>query len=123
MIVKYETEHYTFNYIKDSLAEKEIIEIACEQEKCFNKICDVLKIKYPRKISYWFYSSPEVLGEYLCEGNSCNGISITDDVCADIGKKYHWTEAVRIVLSFHRIQSMLFTMEKLNASVNMRTLT
>ena len=85
MIVKYETEHYVFNYIKGSLAEKEILKIACGQEKCFEKICDILKIKYPRKISYWFYTSPEVLGKYLCDGNACNGLSITDDVCSDIG--------------------------------------
>jgi len=87
MLAQYETEHYVFNYIKGSLAEKDILEISCTQEKCFDKICSILKIVYPRKISYWFYSSPEVLGGYLCDGNSCNGLSITDDVCDDIGTK------------------------------------
>lgn len=87
MIVQYETEHYVFNYIKGTLAEIDIFKIARTQEKCFHKICSTLKIEYPRKISYWFYSSPEVLGEYLCDGNPCNGLSITDDVCDDIGTK------------------------------------
>ncbi|MBP1544096.1 MAG: hypothetical protein J6A16_08355, partial [Oscillospiraceae bacterium] len=36
-------------------------------------------------ISYWFYSSPNILGKYLCEGTSCNGLSITDEECSDIG--------------------------------------
>lgn len=87
MIVQYETEHYIFNYIKGGLAEKDILEISRIQERCFDKICGILKIKYLRKISYWFYSSPEVLGRYLCDGNACNGLSITDNNCADIGIK------------------------------------
>jgi len=87
MIIQYETEHYVFNFIKGSLAEKDIWDIACTQEMCFNKICRILKTVYPRKISYWFYSSPEVLGKYLCDDNPCNGLSITDDVCDDIGTK------------------------------------
>ena len=87
MIVQYETEHYIFHCIKDSLAERDIEKISHIQEKCFNKICSTLKIKYPWKISYWFYNSPDVLGRYLCDGNACNGLSITDDDCTDIGTK------------------------------------
>ncbi len=87
MIAQYETEHYVFNYVKGGLAEKDILAISDIQERCYDKICNTLKIKYPKKISYWFYSSPEVLGKYLCDGNACNGLSITDNVCADIGMK------------------------------------
>lgn len=86
MIKQLETEHYFFNFIKDSLAEKDISEISRIQEQCYEKICGILGITCPMKISYWFYSSPEVLGRYLCDGYSCNGLSITDDICDDIGK-------------------------------------
>ena len=74
MIVQYETEHYKFHCIKGSLAENSIEIITHIQEKCFIKICSILKIKYPRKNFYWFYNSPDLLGRYLCDGNACNGL-------------------------------------------------
>lgn len=64
MICRYETEHYIFNFVKGSMAEKDIREIAAIQEECYERICRFLSVKYPHKISYFFYDSPYTIGKY-----------------------------------------------------------
>ena len=54
MICTYETDHYGFHYLKGSLAQRDIAQIAEGQERCFERICDRLNIKYSEKIGYWF---------------------------------------------------------------------
>ena len=78
MIRTYETDHYVFHYLKDSLAERDIPQIAKGQERCFDRICELLNIAYSKKIGYWFYNSPQLLGNAFFDGALCNGVSITD---------------------------------------------
>ena len=86
MILQYETEHYIFHYLSGSLTEHDIIKIAECQENCFEKICRVLEISYPRKIGYWLYDSPHIIGNIFYDGSPINGISILGDGC-DIGRQ------------------------------------
>lgn len=41
---KTSSEHYDFYYFEDSVAERDINKIASIQEKCFEEICNFLKI-------------------------------------------------------------------------------
>ena len=86
MICTYETDHYGFHYLKGSLAQRDIAQIAERQERCFDRICDCLNIKYSKKIGYWFYNSPKLLGNAFFDGALCNGVSITSAQDRDIGK-------------------------------------
>ena len=86
MIVTYETEHYIFHFLKNSMAEHDIIEIAEYQEQCHKKICECLGITYQRKIGYWLYDSPQLIGDIFFEGVPCNGLSITNTEGKDIGR-------------------------------------
>ena len=86
MIDTYETDHYVFHFLKDSLAERDILQISEVQEQCFDRICDCLNIKYSKKIGYWFYNSPQLIGNAFFDGALCNGVSITDAQDDDIGK-------------------------------------
>ena len=86
MIRTYETDHYVFHYLKDSLAERDIPQIAEGQEQCFDRICELFDIAYSKKIGYWFYNSPQLLGNAFFDGALCNGVSITDAHDDDIGK-------------------------------------
>lgn len=73
----YTSDHYVFHFQSGSLAEKEILLIAHEQEQCFSKICNTLKVAYPRKIHYYFTSSPLEIGRVFWEeGTPCNGVAL-----------------------------------------------
>lgn len=86
MIITYETEHYSFHFLENSLAERDIIQIAEYQEQCYIKICDCLGITYQRKIGYWLYNSPQLIGDIFFDGVSCNGLAITNTEGKDIGR-------------------------------------
>ncbi|MBO7632364.1 MAG: hypothetical protein J6S78_08565 [Lachnospiraceae bacterium] len=86
MIARYETEHYVFHYLEGSLAARDIEEIAATQERCYRKICGMLKTDYPRKISYWLYESPDVVGGNFWDGEPCNGLAFDTDDSESIGK-------------------------------------
>lgn len=86
MIITYETEHYIFHFLENSLAERDIVHIAEYQEQCFHKICDCLGITYLRKIGYWLYDSPQLIGDIFGDGIPCNGLSITNTEGKDIGR-------------------------------------
>lgn len=77
----FETEHYIFSYIKDSLAEREIQSIAREQEYCYKKICGILDMTFPHKIKYFLYDSPYTIGKYLCDDPECwcCGMAVTSE--------------------------------------------
>ena len=87
MILTYETNHYIFHYLSNSLAEQDIAQIAECQEKCFERICSTLNISYNHKISYWLYSSPKIIGDIFFNGSPCNGLSITSADDEDVGRK------------------------------------
>lgn len=63
MIVVYETEHYVFHFLKNSLAERDILQISEYQEQCYDKICGCLGITYWKKIGYWLYNSAQLIGD------------------------------------------------------------
>lgn len=85
MICCHETEHYVFHYLENSLAARDIETIAAEQERCYEKICRLLNIQYQRKISYWLYGSPDVIGGYFWDGEPCNGLAFDSETGDDIG--------------------------------------
>ncbi|HBB56816.1 TPA: hypothetical protein DEW47_01145 [Patescibacteria group bacterium] len=81
--LKKETEHYTFNYFPDSLAEKEVDFIAERQEKAFKKIISFLRLKPPKKkISYYLYPSKKTKKELM--GDDWYAQSIYHDFCVHI---------------------------------------
>jgi len=83
----YETEHYIFTYQEKSEAEKDIINIASEQEKSFQSICLELKVKMERKIHYFFFDSPEEVGKLFGDNKPCNGFAdVNDDIYAVYNK-------------------------------------
>lgn len=64
--IKEESEHYIFFYTKDSEAEKDIELIKSTQEVSFQKIILELEVPLPeKKISYYFYPSPNVKKELM----------------------------------------------------------
>ena len=85
MICCYETEHYVFHFLENSLAARDIGTIAAEQEKSYEKICGLLNVRFPRKINYWLYESPDVVGRYFCDGEPCNGLAIDSETGGEIG--------------------------------------
>ena len=72
----YITKHYIFNYEARSLAEKDIERIAKEQERCFKKICDTLKVNYQDKIQYYFLATPEEVGKIYGIDELINGFAV-----------------------------------------------
>lgn len=73
----YISEHYVFHFQPGTLAARQIISIAEEQEQCFAKICAVLQVDYPEKIHYYFTTSPLEIGRVFWEeGTPCNGVAL-----------------------------------------------
>ena len=73
----YTSDHYVFHFQPESLAEKDILLIAQEQELCFSKICSTLQIPYAKKIHYYFTESPLEIGRVFWEdGTPCNGVAL-----------------------------------------------
>ena len=73
----YSSEHYLFHYQAGSVAEKEIHQIAEEQENAFSRICSTLQVNYPEKINYYFCDSPLEIGRIFWEeGIPCNGLAV-----------------------------------------------
>ena len=61
-MLRYETEHYIFNYNENSKAERDILEIAKYQESCYEYICNVLRMKPDFKIEYFLCETSEEVG-------------------------------------------------------------
>jgi len=75
MNITKETENYIFYCEENSLAHKEINEIAQTQEKCHNHICKVLGIKSISKIHYYLCDSPEHVGVIYGDNEPCNAFN------------------------------------------------
>lgn len=71
----YITDHYIFNYHKNSAAEKEIGAIADTQEECFAQITSRLDVSFPMKIEYFLCNSTDEVGMYLVEKTPCYGFA------------------------------------------------
>ncbi len=71
----YTTDHYIFNYHKNSVAEREIAAIANTQEECFAQITRQLDVSFPMKIEYFLCNSAEEVGMYLEEKTPCYGFA------------------------------------------------
>lgn len=76
---QFESEHYLFNFSKDTKAEADIAEIAAYQEACFRYICGVLKTTPPFKIEYILCDSPEEVGRFYGDNDPCNGFAAPPD--------------------------------------------
>lgn len=75
----HESPHYRFHYAKNSVAEREIEEIAEEQERCFAKITERLGVLPEFKIRYFLTESPEDVGAFYGDNESCNGFARMPD--------------------------------------------
>lgn len=78
-LVKKESVHYIFHYIKNSCAEKDIYKIIDFQEKCFKHICNSLKVNIGFKINYYLCDSPEELGRIYGDNEPANGFAQMPD--------------------------------------------
>lgn len=65
------SEHYIFNYLPDTLAEREIDRIILTQEKSYEKILSFLGTQNEREITYFLYPSNSIKGEI--SGDDGNG--------------------------------------------------
>lgn len=72
-MLKFETEHYVFNYHENSIAEKEIEMISTHQEACFTYISHVLNVQPDFKIEYFLCNSPEEVGHIFGDDEPCSG--------------------------------------------------
>lgn len=73
---KYSTPHYDFYFAEGSLADQNINSISKEQEECFNKICNKLKIDFSEKIEYYLLESPEEVGVIYGDNEPINGFAV-----------------------------------------------
>lgn len=88
----YSSPHYVFHFGEGSLAEKDILLIVQEQEKCFSEICAVLQVNYPNKIHYYFTESPSEIGSAIWEdGICCNGVALCGEKESKIYAVYNET--------------------------------
>lgn len=63
----FETEHHVFRFSANSLAEKEIADIAAEQERVYSHLAGLFGFAIPSKIEYLLTASPEENGDALSE--------------------------------------------------------
>lgn len=70
-----ESEHYIFYYNAGTKAERDIAEIAAQQESCFRHICAVLGVTPDFKIEYFLCDSPEEVGHIYGNDFPCNGFA------------------------------------------------
>jgi len=74
-----ESENYIFNYQIDSYAEKDISKIIELQEKCYEDITNVIKVRLPYKIKYYLCNTPESVGQIYGDNEPCNGFADEPD--------------------------------------------
>lgn len=78
------TTHYVFRYPKNSVAEKEINEIAALQEGCYSFISRCLHTDANGKIHYHFFDTPEEVGRQYAithdnnDDEPCNGFALPE---------------------------------------------
>lgn len=77
----FESEHYLFHFKNNSLAQKDIPNIAINQELCYKKITNLLKIYPEFKINYYLIETPEEVGKIYSQLHNddddepCNGFT------------------------------------------------
>ncbi len=74
-MIKYESDHYIFNYNKGTQAERDILTIAKGQEDCFRYICKVLDAQPDFKIEYFLCDTPEKVGHIYGDDDPCNAFA------------------------------------------------
>lgn len=72
----YASDHYIFHFQPGSLAEKDIVSIAQEQERCFSRICAALKVDGLDPIHYFLLDSPEEVGVLFGGSEPINGFAV-----------------------------------------------
>ena len=83
------TTHYVFHYKKNSLAEKEINQIADIQEGCYTFISDCLHADANGKIHYHLFDTPQEVGKQYAiihdedDDEPCNGFALPDIMSKD----------------------------------------
>lgn len=76
---KFSSENYDFHFLRDSIAEKDIEEIAELQENCYKEICSYLSIQPNIRIQYYLLDTPELVGEIYGDNEPCNGFASPPD--------------------------------------------
>ena len=83
------TAHYVFHYEKNSLAEKEITQIANIQEGCYAFISSCLHADAKGKIHYHLFDTPQEVGEQYAvihdedDVEPCNGFALPENMSKD----------------------------------------
>lgn len=78
-MVKFSSKNYDFHFLRDSIAEKDIQEIAELQENCYKEICSYLNIQPNIRIQYYLLDTPELVGEMYGDNEPCNGFASPPD--------------------------------------------
>ncbi|MBN2443999.1 MAG: hypothetical protein JXJ04_21735 [Spirochaetales bacterium] len=60
---KMESDNYTFFVLPNSPAERDIEDIIKIQEKCFSRVCEILKHETDMKINIYFFNDPVSCGK------------------------------------------------------------
>lgn len=76
---KFSSENYDFHFLRDSIAENDIKEIAELQENCYKEICSYLSIQPNIRIQYYLLDTPELVGEIYGDNEPCNGFASPPD--------------------------------------------
>ncbi len=71
----YSSAHYDFYYHPGSFAEREVADIAQNQERCFQEISLFLGVVFPGKIRYYLCDTPQEVGDLYGDGEPCNGFA------------------------------------------------
>lgn len=84
---QYDSENYIFNYQESSYIEKNIEQIAVEQEKCFRYICSVLQMKPDFKINYFLFETPNEIAKisndrFDTDYETLNGFAYINEIYA-----------------------------------------
>lgn len=83
------TKHYVFHYEKNSLAEREIDQIADKQEGCYTFISDCLHADAKGKIHYHLFDTPQEVGKQYAiihdedDDEPCNGFALPATMSKD----------------------------------------
>ena len=83
------TTHYVFHYEKNSLAEKEIHQIADKQEGCYTFISSCLHADAKGKIHYHLFDTPQEVGKQYAiihdedDDEPCNGFALPEIMSKD----------------------------------------
>lgn len=72
---QFRSEHYIFHFREDSVAEKDILAIAEQQEICFSFISSALNTIPDFLIEYFLCDTPEEVGKAYGDNEPCDGFA------------------------------------------------